>query len=123
MSYTDMDIEIKALELLGSHLPDEDAPALRAMCTAAAGELKARLRTCVKAEDISELFVTACAMRAVAMYMELGSVKSGRVSGFTAGELSVRLDGSAAAALRKNSEDMLAAYMDKGGFEFSGVSG
>ena len=36
MSYTDMDIEMKALSMLGDSVPDEDADMLRAVCSAAA---------------------------------------------------------------------------------------
>ena len=36
MSYTDMDIEMKALSMLGSNVPDEDAVMLRTVCAAAA---------------------------------------------------------------------------------------
>ena len=39
MSYTDMDIEMKALSMLGSNVPDEDAVMLRTVCAAAAAEL------------------------------------------------------------------------------------
>lgn len=51
MSYTDMDIEMKALSMLGSNVPDEDAQMLRTVCTAAAAELEGRLRRGVSSDD------------------------------------------------------------------------
>ena len=121
MSYTDMDIEMKALSMLGESVPDEDADMLRAVCSAA--ELESRLRRGASSDEIGETFVTASAMLAISMYMELGSAHSGGVSGFTAGKLSVQLGGASAAALRKSAETMLGAYLDSGGFEFVGVQG
>ena len=97
------------------------------MCASAAAELESRLRKGVSSEEIQELFVTAAGMLALSMYMELAGVPSDRVGSFSAGNLSVRLDGGAvsasAANLRKYAEHMLAAYLDGGGFEFMGVRG
>ena len=111
MSYTDMDIEMKALSMLGESVPDEDADMLRAVCSAAAAELESRLRRGASSDGIGETFVTASAMLAISMYMELGSAHSGGVSGFTAGKLSVQLGGASAAALRKSAETLLGAYL------------
>lgn len=72
MSYTDMDIEMKALSMLGESVPDEDADMLRAVCSAAAAELESRLRRGASSDEIGETFVTASAMLAISMYMELG---------------------------------------------------
>ena len=52
MSYTDMDIEMKALSMLGSNVPDEDAVMLRTVRAAAAAELKA--------EGSEDLYVVTC---------------------------------------------------------------
>ena len=123
MSYTDMDIEMKALSMLGSNVPDEDAVMLRTVCAAAAAELEGRLRRSASSDDMTELFTTAAGMLAISMYMELGAAHSGGVSGFTAGRLSVQLGGASAAALRKSAETLLGAYLDNGGFEFVGVQG
>ena len=120
MSYTDMDIEMKALSMLGSNVPDEDAVMLRTVCAAAAAELEGRLRRSASSDDMTELFTTAAGMLAISMYMELGAAHSG---GFTAGRLSVQLGGASAAALRKSAETLLGAYLDNGGFEFVGVQG
>ena len=83
MSYTDMDIEMKALSMLGESVPDEDADMLRAVCSAAAAELESRLRRGASSDEIGETFVTASAMLAISMYMELGSAHSGGVSGYS----------------------------------------
>ena len=52
MSYTDMDIEMKALSMLGESVPDEDADMLRAVCSAAAAELESRLRRGASSDEI-----------------------------------------------------------------------
>ena len=79
MSYTDMDIEMKALSMLGSNVPDEDAVMLRTVCAAAAAELEGRLRRSASSDDMTELFTTAAGMLAISMYMELGAAHSGGV--------------------------------------------
>ena len=53
MSYTDMDIEMKALSMLGSNVPDEDAVMLRTVCAAAAAELEGRLRRSASSDDMT----------------------------------------------------------------------
>lgn len=126
MAYTNSDIENKALSLISSELPAESAGILRAVCASAAAELESRLRKGVSSEEIQELFVTAAGMLALSMYIELSGLPVDRVGSFSAGNVSVRLDGGAvsasAANLRKYAENMLAAYLD-GGFEFMGVRG
>lgn len=127
MAYTNSDIENKALSLMGSELPAESAGILKAVCASAAAELESRLRKGVSSGEIQELFVTAAGMLALSMYLELAAVPGDRVGSFSAGNLSVRLDGgtvsASAAKLRKYAEHMLAAYLDGGGFEFVGVRG
>lgn len=87
MSYTDMDIEMKALSMLGESVPDEDAGyAARGVLRCRRGA-ESRLRRGASSDEIGETFVTASAMLAISMYMELGSAHSGGVSGFTAGKL------------------------------------
>lgn len=126
MAYTNSDIENKALSLMSSELPAESAGILKAVCASAAAELESRLRKGVSSEEIQELFVTAAGMLALSMYIELSGLPGDRVDSFSAGNVSVRLDGGAvsasAANLRKHAENMLAAYLD-GGFEFMGVRG
>lgn len=127
MAYTNSDIENKALSLMGSELPAESGGILKAVCASAAAELESRLRKGVSSGEIQELFVTAAGMLALSMYLELAAVPGDRVGSFSAGNLSVRLDGgtvsASAAKLRKYAENMLAAYLDGGGFEFVGVRG
>ncbi len=127
MAYTNSDIVNKALSLMGSELPAESAGILKAVCASAAAELESRLRKGVSSGEIQELFVTAAGMLALSMYLELAAVPGDRVGSFSAGNLSVRLDGgtvsASAANLRKYAEHMLAAYLDGGGFEFVGVRG
>lgn len=127
MAYTNSDIENKALSLMDSELPAESAGILKAVCASAAAELESRLRKGVSSGEIQELFVTAAGMLALSMYLELAAVPGDRVGSFSAGNLSVRLDGGAvsasAAKLRTYAEHMLAAYLDGGGFEFVGVRG
>lgn len=122
MGYTYLDIEKKAVRLLGYKLPPEDEEKLGCVCAAAAESLSRRLRSGVKREDISEIFTTAAAMTAIAMYVELASAPSGGVSAFTAGKLSVQLGGRSAEAIRQSAESMLGAYIDDG-FAFKGVQG
>lgn len=126
MAYTNSDIENKALSLMSSELTAESAGILKAVCASAAAELESRLRKGVSSEEIQELFVTAAGMLALSMYIELSGLPGDRVGSFSAGNVSVRLDGGAvsasAANLRKHAENMLAAYLD-GGFEFMGVRG
>ena len=126
MAYTNSDIENKALSLMGTELPAQSAGVLRAVCASAAAELESRLRKGVSSEEIQELFVTAAGMLALSMYIELSGLPGDRVGSFSAGNVSVRLDGGAvsasAAKLRKYAENMLEAYLD-GGFEFMGVRG
>ena len=127
MAYTNSDIENKALSLMGTELPAQSAGVLRAVCASAAAELESRLRKGVSSEEIQELFVTAAGMLALSMFIELDGAPGDGVGSFSAGNVSVRLDGGAvsasAANLRKYAEHMLAAYLDGGGFEFMGVRG
>ncbi len=122
MGYTYLDIEKKAVCLLGYKLAPEDEEKLGCMCAAAAESLNRRLRSGVKREDISEVFNTAAAMTAIAMYMELAPAPSGGVSAFTAGKLSVQLGGGSAETIRQTAESMICAYVDDG-FAFRGVQG
>lgn len=127
MAYTNSDIENKALSLAGDGLPAESAGVLKAVCASAAAELESRLRRGVSSEKIQELFVTAAGVLALSMYMELDGVSRERLGSFSAGNVSVQLDGgtvsASAAMLRRHAEAMLAAYLDSGGFGFVGVRG
>lgn len=118
MKNTDLNIENRASCLLGRQLEAHDEQLLRQLCADAQVQLKTRLRRGVNAEDIVEVFESACALYAAAMLLEL----KGGVSGFTAGRVSVQLGGKAPETMRRQATDMLAAYTDAGGFEFVGVS-
>lgn len=109
-----------AEEALGG---EENGAVLRRLCEASSGELRARLRENVEAEDIRELFVTAASVLALSMYMALTDSLSGEE--VRAGELSVkkRALGASAAELRKQAETLLAEYLRDEGFAFMGVSG
>jgi len=111
-----------ARELLGRVCENE--PALELMCQSAENELSARLKERVRTEDIREEFIGAAAMLALSMYMQFSGIEEW--SSFKAGNLSVSRRGSGAArsvaaALRKQAEGMLWAYMEDGSFDFRGV--
>lgn len=118
------EIMMAAKGLLGGACGNEAA--LTAMCEAASAELTSRLRKDVDVYEISGQFVTAAAMLALSMYIQLG--ESGDWSSFKAGNVSVSRRGSgsaksAASALRRQAESMLAAYTYDAGFDFRGVRG
>lgn len=127
MAYTNQDIESKAREMLGTSPLGNEGKALRSACQTAALELESKLRSGVKSSDIEELFVSAAAMLAISMYLELTGIPNDKIDSFKAGELSVSLrDGTktgSAQSLRMRAESMMSAYLDCGGFEFKGVVG
>lgn len=125
MAYTNHDIESRARAMLDASLSDSDNRLLCTVCSAAGAELEARLKKGVKSSEIEELFVTAAGVLAISMYIELHSGAAEELSSFSAGELKVGLNKSSkyesAAALRKLAENMLASYLEYGGFSFTGV--
>lgn len=127
MAYTNQDVESKAREMLGYSPLAESGRVLRSVCDSAAAELESRLRAGVKSSDIEELFVSAAGVLAISLYLELEYIPDEKIDSFTAGDLSVKLrEGTkarSAATLRKRAESMLSAYLDCGGFEFTGVAG
>lgn len=127
MAYTNQDIESKAREMLAASPLGNKGKALRSACQTAALELESKLRSGVNSSDIEELFVSAAAMLALSMYLELTGITNDKIDSFKAGELSVSLrDGTktgSAQSLRMRAESMLSAYLDCGGFEFKGVVG
>ena len=127
MAYTNQDVESKAREMLGYSPLAESGRVLRSVCDSAAAELESRLRAGVKSSDIEELFVSAAGVLAISLYLELGNIPNEKIDSFSAGDLSVKLRGGtkeqSAATLRKRAESMLSAYLDCGGFEFTGVGG
>lgn len=127
MAYTNQDIESKAREMLGTAPLGSEGKALRSACQTAALELESKLRSGVNSSDIEELFVSAAAVLALSLYLELTGITNDKIDSFKAGELSVSLrDGTktgSAQSLRMRAESMLSAYLDCGGFEFKGVVG
>lgn len=127
MAYTNQDIESKAREMLAASPLGNKGKALRSACQTAALELESKLRAGVNSSDIEELFVSAAAVLALSLYLELTGITNDKIDSFKAGELSVSLrDGTktgSAQSLRQRAESMLSAYLDCGGFEFKGVVG
>ena len=111
-----------ASEMCAGALPET---AMMALCAAAEGELKRRLRGDVCAADIKELFVAAAGVLALSMYMDAGSKSA--VTSFKAGNLAVSCaDGgetASAGRLRALAGSMLSAYLRDEGFGFMGVRG
>ena len=98
---------------------------LLALCRAAAGELKRRLRGGGSPTEIKEEFVTAAGMLALSMY--IAAEDRPAISSFKAGSFSVgcRAGGGevTAESLRRQAEAVLAAYLRDEGFAFLGVRG
>lgn len=127
MVYTNQDIESKAREMLAASPLGNEGKALRSACQTAAAELESKLRSGVNSSDIEELFVSAAAVLALSLYLELRDIPNDKIDSFKAGELSVSLrDGTktgCAQSLKMRAESMLSAYLECGGFEFKGVVG
>lgn len=92
---------------------------LPALARAACEQLRLRLRPGVRAEDCGEVFPLAAAMIALDALREMEG--EGRVSAFTAGEVSVRCDGDR--SLVRTARQMLAPWTGDCGFAFRGVQG
>lgn len=92
---------------------------LPALARAACEQLRLRLRPGVKEEDCGEVFPMAAAMIALDTLSELEG--EGRVSAFTAGEVSIRCDGSC--SLVRAARQMMAPWTTDGSFAFRGVAG
>lgn len=124
MAYALSDITARALALLGGDA--EESEVLSGLCAAAAAELESRLREGASADDAGELFVMAAGVLALSMYVEIGGADG--ASGVKAGNVTVSRRGArdslaSAAALRREAESMLSAYLSDRGFEFMGVRG
>jgi len=109
---------------MGESLDAAKKARLNALCSAAAGEVTARLREGVTPESAGESFITAAGMLALAMYMELGDAAED-FSSFRAGNVSVtrRRSAASAARLRQQAEELLREYISDSGFSFMGVRG
>ena len=105
---------------------EDEEPLLEALCRAAEQRWKERLLPGVTAEDCGEAFPCAAAFTAAA---DLTAAKGGdRVSGFTAGSVSVqvRSPGEAstqAAELRRTARRLMAPFTAPGDFAFQGGRG
>lgn len=101
MAYTNQDIESKAREMLAASPLGNEGKALRSACQTAAAELESKLRSGVNSSDIEELFVSAAAVLALSLYLELRDIPNDKIDSFKAGELSVSLrDGTKTGSAR-----------------------
>lgn len=123
MAVTNDAIKTRALALMGG---GADEARLSPLCAAANSRLTAMLRDGMEAAAIEERFLTAAAMLAVSLYMELdaadgeSSVRAGNVT------VSRRDPGgrrSSASALRSEAEALLSGFISDPAFDFRGVSG
>lgn len=124
MAYTVNEITARALALLGGDAAD--AAVLEKLCAASASELESRLREGVTADGIGELFVTAAGVLALSMYIGVGGAdgaKSVRAGNVTVSRRDAAGGAVSAAALRREAEAMLSAWLCDRGFEFLGVRG
>ena len=105
---------------------EDEEPLLEALCQAAEQWWKGRLLPGVTAEDCGEAYPCAAAFTAAA---DLAAARGGdRVSGFTAGSVSVQVQspaeaGTQAAELRRTAPRRMAAFTVPGDFALRGVRG
>lgn len=108
--------------LLAGELEGKQADMLKALCTAAAASLAARLKDGLSPEDCEADFIAAASLFALA---SLNCVEeNGQVQEFKAGDLTVKQGGTAgdtpARCLRWEAERLIAPYL-KDCFAFAGV--
>jgi len=102
----------------------EEIPLLDALCTAAESDIAGRLRNDVSPKDCGDAFPCAAALLATAGLLPCRFNSS--VEQFTAGEVSVRMGGGsceAAAALRRQADEMMSPFWTDDRFAFWGVRG
>ena len=106
--------------LLAGELTEHQMAVLEALCTAGTAALTAKLREGLTPADCRADFVAAASLMALAALDELDEDRN--VEQITAGDLTIRKGGRAAAAncLRTQAELMMAPYM-RDGFLFRGV--
>ena len=97
---------------------DRDA-LLRPLAQGAYEQLSAGLRPGVTPEDCGEIFSLACAMAVMGTLQEITG--ENRVTSFTAGEVTIRTEGSNQSA--RAARRLLAAWMEDEGFCVRGVEG
>ena len=119
------DIYDKAASLMRGNT-SVNAELLEEMCRNADIEFSGRLREGMSREDIEELYVRACAMLAVALYMQFD--ESGDLTSVRVGSVSLSRKGAGGhervvTTLRRQAELMLASCLNDGGFWFQSVKG
>lgn len=92
---------------------------LPVLARAACEQLRLRLRSGVSEEDCADVFPLAAAMIVMDTLNELGG--EGRISAFTAGEVSIRCSGSG--SMVRAARQMMAPWLQEEGFAFRGVTG
>jgi len=96
---------------------EENREVLLPLCQASVQELAGRLKCGLSPEDCGAAFPVAAA------FLALDSLEpDGGVTAFTAGDVTVRRDGSQK-NLRRRAEALLAPYIQETGFAFRGVRG
>ncbi len=103
--------------------PKDQEELLLPLVQAAQERLRGRLRAGVEPEDCAAVFPLAAAM--LAMEGLEACAGGGRVTSFTAGEVSVRTGGArtGSASLSAQAERLLAPWLGETGFAFQGVRG
>ena len=99
---------------------EEQRAVLEPLCAAASEALAAQLRPGVTPQDCADAFAVCAA------WMALGglSAQDGGVTSFTAGDVSIRTDGSGdAGRLNAQIQRLMAPYLRDGSFYFQGVTG
>ena len=106
--------------VMAPELSAENQSVMEAVCRGAVVSLENKLRSNLSVDDCLDDFVMAAAMCAVAAMSEISDL--GQVEQFTAGDLTVRRNGSTTAAncLRMQAEMLMAPYV-KTRLAFMGV--
>lgn len=124
MAYTNEDIQHLAVNFMDDDTKNRSKSILPAVCRSAEAELKSRLKYGVSVDSIEDSFISAAAVLAAAMCMDLSCACNGAVESFKAGNLEVSLGEAApSAGLRRQAECILRPYIGDGGFGFLGVDG
>ncbi len=114
--------EIAAYALYAS---EAEKTILDTLISAAEAELTARLREGITPEDCGNLYIVAASLLAEAEILLLRSIDE--TEQFTAGEVSVRQSrekaATAAAALRRQANGLMAPFLNDDSFAFMGVQG
>lgn len=109
-------------QALAGTLEESREELLRAMCTASAEALAARLKEGLTPEDCESVFVLAAGLYALAGFRE--TEESQPVQQLRAGDLTIQQDSSGvktqAEGLRRQARELMAPYM-KDSFAFTGV--